>query len=93
LPCQPAEQAKNALAAGQLLRKIYQREPIPVGVDAYLIEIGMQLKISSRSGFSTVGHTGTWILDPNACGELTATDVEVILHQQVDSAKQESPRL
>ena len=44
-------------------------------------------------GLSTVGHTGTWILDPNACGELTATDVEVILRQQVDSAKQESPRL
>jgi putative transposase len=40
-----------------------------------------------------VGHTGTWILDPNACGELTATDVEAILHRQVDSAKQESPRL
>ena len=44
-------------------------------------------------GLSTVGHTGTWILDPNACGELTATDVEVILHRQVDSANQESSRL
>jgi putative transposase len=42
---------------------------------------------------STVGHTGTWILDPNACGELTATDVEVIRHRQVDSANQESLRL
>ncbi|MEG3837149.1 transposase, partial [Microcoleus sp. Z1_C4] len=44
-------------------------------------------------GLSTAGHVGTWILDPNACGELTATDVEVILHRQVDSANQESPRL
>jgi putative transposase len=41
-------------------------------------------------GLSTVAHTGTWILDPNACGELTATDVEVILHRQVDSVNQES---
>ena len=44
-------------------------------------------------GLSTTGHVGTWILDPNACGELTATDVEGILHRQVDSANQESPRL
>jgi len=45
-------------------------------------------------GLSTVGHTGTWGSDIlNACGELTATDVEVILHQQVDSMKQESQRL
>ncbi|WP_293331901.1 transposase [Microcoleus sp. CAWBG58] len=44
-------------------------------------------------GLSTTGHVGTWILDPNACGELTATDVEVILHRQVESMNQESPRL
>jgi len=37
-------------------------------------------------GLSTVGHTGTWGSNTlNACGELTATYVEVILHQQVDS--------
>ena len=36
-------------------------------------------------GLSTVGHTGTWGNTLNACGELTATDVEVILHRQVDS--------
>ena len=41
-------------------------------------------------GLSTVGYTGTWILDPNSCGELTATDVEVILHRQVDSVNQKS---
>jgi hypothetical protein len=42
---------------------------------------------------STVGHTGTWGNAHNACGELTATDVEVILHRQVDSMNQESQRL
>jgi len=42
-------------------------------------------------GLSTVGHTGTWGNNTlNACGELTATDVEVILHRQVDSMNQES---
>jgi putative transposase len=44
-------------------------------------------------GLSTVGHTGTWGNTHNACGELTATDVEVILHRQVDSVNQESQRL
>jgi len=44
-------------------------------------------------GLSTVGHTGTWGNAHNACGELTATDVEVILHRQVDSMNQESQRL
>ena len=44
-------------------------------------------------GLSTVGHTGTWGNTHNACGELTATDVEVILHQQVNSMNQESQRL
>ena len=44
-------------------------------------------------GLSTVGHTGTWGNTLNACGEMTATDVEVILHRQVNSVNQESPRL
>jgi putative transposase len=44
-------------------------------------------------GLSTVGHTGTWGNTHNAWGELTATDVEAILHQQVDSVNQESPCL
>jgi hypothetical protein len=29
------EQVKDALTAEQLLRKLYQREPMLVGVDAY----------------------------------------------------------
>jgi putative transposase len=32
-------------------------------------------------GLSTVGHTGTWGKTLNACGEMTATDVEAILHR------------
>ncbi len=40
------EQVKNVLAAGQLLRKVYQREPTLVSADAPLIEIGTPLEIS-----------------------------------------------
>ena len=43
-----------------------------------------------RRGLSTVGHTGTWGNTLNACGEMTATDLEVILDRQVNSLKQES---
>jgi putative transposase len=46
-----------------------------------------------RTALSTVGHTGTWILDPNASGDSTATHVGEILHEQVGSMNEESPRL
>jgi len=32
-------------------------------------------------GWCTLGHRGTWILDPNASGDLTATLIGVILSQ------------
>jgi putative transposase len=54
-----------------------------------------------RTALSTVGHTGTWILDPNATlrerlrrtGDSTSTHVGEILHEQVGSVNEESPRL
>jgi len=39
------------------------------------------------------GHTGTWVLDPNALGDSTATLVGAILSEQVGSMNEESPRL
>ncbi|MFP4008518.1 MAG: RNA-guided endonuclease TnpB family protein, partial [Spirulinaceae cyanobacterium] len=45
------------------------------------------------SALSTVGHTGTWVTDPNASGDLTATEVGAILSQQVGSTNEESPHL
>jgi putative transposase len=42
---------------------------------------------------STVGHTGTWVKDPNASGDLTSTLVGAILLEQVESMSEESPRL
>jgi len=51
-------------------------------------------KIILSRGLATVGHTGSYGLEPcNAWGEATATEVGVILPQQVTSLNQESPCL
>lgn len=42
---------------------------------------------------STQGHCGTWVVNPNASGDLTATVAGVILSEQVESSKEESPHL
>lgn len=44
-----------------------------------------------KLALSTVGHTGTWILDPNASGDSTSTHAGEILHEQVGSMNEESP--
>ncbi|MBS0015747.1 MAG: transposase, partial [Arthrospira sp. SH-MAG29] len=46
-----------------------------------------------NAALSTVGHTGTWVYYPYACGDLTATLVGANLSEQVESLKEESPRL
>jgi putative transposase len=46
-----------------------------------------------KLALSTVGHTGTWILDPNASGDSTSTHVGAILHEQVGSMNEESSPL
>ncbi len=38
-----------------------------------------------KIALSTVGHTGTWILDPKASGDSTSTHVGAILSEQVGS--------
>src|ERR671933_118272 len=42
---------------------------------------------------STTGHVGTWVIDPNASGDSTATLVGAILPEQVGSLNEESPWL
>lgn len=44
-----------------------------------------------KLALSTVGHTGTWVLDPNASGDSTSTLIGAILSEQVGSLNEESP--
>ena len=46
-----------------------------------------------KLALSTVGHTGTWVKDPNALGDSASTLVGAILSGQVESMNEESPRL
>jgi putative transposase len=46
-----------------------------------------------KLALSTVGHTGTWVTDQNASGDLTSNVAGVILPQQVESVNEESSRL
>lgn len=43
-----------------------------------------------NKALSTSGHGGTWIIDPNASGDLSSTEVGEILLQQDGSLKEES---
>ncbi|NEO95008.1 MAG: transposase, partial [Moorea sp. SIO3G5] len=38
----------------------------------------------------SVGHTGTWIIDPNASGDLASTVLDSGQVQQVESTSEES---
>ena len=40
---------------------------------------------------STIGHMGTWVLNPNASGDLTSTVLGASLFQQGGSLSEESP--
>ncbi|NEO19943.1 MULTISPECIES: transposase [unclassified Moorena] len=44
-----------------------------------------------KRALGTVGHTGTWIIDPNALGEDTSTSSDSGLKKQVTSLIKESP--
>jgi putative transposase len=46
-----------------------------------------------KLALSTVGHTGTWLLEPNASGDSTSTLIGAILSGQVGSVNEESPCL
>ncbi len=44
-----------------------------------------------NKALSTTGHVGTWILDPNASGDLASTVLGESLFQQAESMNEESP--
>ncbi len=44
-----------------------------------------------NKALSTTGHVGTWVLNPNASGDLASTVLGESLFQQVGSMNEESP--
>jgi putative transposase len=46
-----------------------------------------------KLALSTTGHVGTWILDPNASGDLASTEIGASLSQQAGLLSEESPHL
>ncbi len=44
-----------------------------------------------KIALSTIGHMGTWVIDPNASGDSTSTLIGAILSEQVGSVNEESP--
>ncbi|MBD2196718.1 MULTISPECIES: RNA-guided endonuclease InsQ/TnpB family protein [Calothrix] len=43
-----------------------------------------------KLALSTVGHTGTWVIDPNASGDSTSTHAGEVLYEQAGSMIEES---
>jgi putative transposase len=46
-----------------------------------------------KNALSTLGHSGTWVTDPNASGDSTSTLAGAILLKQVESVNEESTSL
>lgn len=46
-----------------------------------------------KLALSTTGHVGTWVIDPNASGDLASTLAGAILLEQAGSVNEESPLL
>ncbi|NEQ11506.1 MAG: transposase [Moorea sp. SIO4E2] len=89
----PAYTSQNCSDCGEAVKK-------SLSTRTHVCKCGCQLNRDHNAAINilkralgTVGHTGTWIIDPNSCGESTSTLPDSGLVEQVGSMKQESPRL
>ncbi|NEO21094.1 MULTISPECIES: transposase [unclassified Moorena] len=89
----PAYTSQNCSDCGEVVKK-------SLSTRTHICQCGCQLGRDHNAAINilnralgTVGHTGTWVIDPNPCGELTSTLPDSGLVEQVGSLKQESPRL
>ncbi|HAC64548.1 MAG TPA: transposase [Cyanothece sp. UBA12306] len=89
----PAYTSQNCSNCGAVVKK-------SLSTRTHVCACGCQLDRDENAAINilnralgTVGHTGTWILDPNASGDLSSTFVGAILHQQDESLIEESPYL
>ncbi|NEO93255.1 MAG: transposase, partial [Moorea sp. SIO3G5] len=89
----PAYTSQNCSDCGEVVKK-------SLSTRTHACKCGCQLDRDHNAAInilkralSTVGHTGTWIIDPNASGDLTSTVLGSGQVQQVGSLSEESPSL
>ncbi|NEO78518.1 transposase [Moorena sp. SIO4G3] len=89
----PAYTSQNCSKCGETVKK-------SLSTRTHVCECGCELDRDHNAAINilkkalgTVGHTGTWILDPNSSGDLTSTVLGSGQVQQVGSLNEESPRL
>ncbi|MDJ0583244.1 transposase [Crocosphaera sp.] len=89
----PAYTSQNCSNCGAVVKK-------SLSTRTHVCACGCQLDRDKNAAINilnralgTTGHVGTWILDPNASGDLSSTFVGAILHQQDESLIEESTRL
>ncbi|NEQ79537.1 MAG: transposase [Moorea sp. SIO2I5] len=89
----PAYTSQNCSKCGEVVKK-------SLSTRTHVCKCGCELDRDHNAAINilkralgTVGHTGTWILDPNASGDLTSTVLGSGQVQQVGSLSEESPRL
>ncbi|NEO82559.1 MAG: transposase [Moorea sp. SIO4G3] len=89
----PAYTSQNCSECGEVVKK-------SLSTRTHVCKCGCKLDRDHNAAINilnralgTVGHTGTWILDPNSSGDLTSTVLGSGQVQQVGSSSEESPRL
>jgi len=90
----PAYTSQNCSECGEVVKK-------SLSTRTHICKCGCKLDRDHNAAINilkralgTVGHTGTWILDPiNASGDLTSTVLGSGQGEQVGSLSEESPRL
>ncbi|NEO91788.1 MAG: transposase [Moorea sp. SIO3G5] len=89
----PAYTSQNCSECGEVVKK-------SLSTRTHVCKCGCKLDRDHNAAVNilnralgTVGHTGTWIIDPNASGDLASTVLDSGQVQQVESMSEESPRL
>ena len=87
----PAYTSQNCSNCGEVVKK-------SLSTRTHVCECGCELDRDHNAAINilkralgTVGHTGTWIIDPNALGEDASTSSDSGLKKQVTSLIKESP--
>ncbi|NEO93185.1 MAG: transposase [Moorea sp. SIO3G5] len=89
----PAYTSQNCSSCGEVVKKSLSTRTHACKCGCRMDrDYNAAVNILNRA-LGTVGHTGTWIIDPNALGDLASTVLGSGQVQQVGSLIEESPRL